>query len=126
MAFTSKDVENIVIEAISRFATGEYNQASEIKVLEWLRRNYTAIEDPNVYYGCTSSAIIAVEHDMHKKGYKIIHDETNLIKHVSLGNSVKYDLPLFNIKKNKVSKLWLHIQLYRMDNGRYELNHYIS
>lgn len=126
MAFTNKDVENIVIEAIGRFATGEHNEINERKVLEWLRRNYTAVEEVKTYYGCQSNALIAVELDINRKGYIIIYPEQPWKQDVSIGETVNYIFPLFNIKKNKYSRLWLNVQLYRMDSGSYELNHYIS
>jgi hypothetical protein len=126
MAFTNRDVEEIVIEAIGRFASGEHNEVSERKVLEWLRRNSTAVEDVKTYYGCQSSALIAAEHDIRRKGYNIMYPDRLWSEHVSHGQSVKYDFPLYNIKKEKESILWVHIQLYRMGNGSYELNHYIS
>ena len=126
MAFTNRDVENIVIEAIGRFATGEHNEINERKVLEWLRRNYTSIEEIKTYYGCQSNALIAVELDINRKGYNIIYPEHAWSEHISIGKTAEYSFPLVNIKKNKKSKLWLHVQLYRMDSGSYELNHYIS
>jgi hypothetical protein len=126
MAFTNRDVENIVIEAIGRFATGEHNEINERKVLEWLRRNYTAVEEVKTYYGCQTNALIAVELDIIHKNYNIVYPDHDWTKHIPIGDTANYEFPLRSIKSGKKSKLQVHIQIYRKDIAKYELNHYIS
>ena len=56
--------------------------------------------------------------------YIIQFPENIWTEHVSYGNTVRYNLPLKVAKTGNPAKKWLHISLYRMDSGRYELTHY--
>jgi hypothetical protein len=47
-------------------------------------------------------------------------------EHVQYGSTVQYHLPLTVTKTGNPAKRWLHISLYRMDSGRYELTHYMG
>ena len=45
---------------------------------------------------------------------------------VNYGTSVNYHLPLIVLKTGNLAKKMLHISLYRMDSGSYELTYYRS
>jgi ureidoglycolate hydrolase len=58
------------------------------------------------------------------KGYEVIEPENFWVEHINYGTTGKYHLELR--KDGKVQKKMLHISLYRMDNGKYELTQYIN
>jgi len=45
---------------------------------------------------------------------------------VPYGKTIKESIELLDRKTAKISKKYLHVQIYRMDNGTYELNCYIN
>ncbi len=47
-------------------------------------------------------------------------------EHVAYETTVKYHIPLIVKKTGNPAKKWLHISLYRMGSGTYELVHYKS
>lgn len=57
--------------------------------------------------------------------YAIQFPDNIWTEHVSYGTTVKYDLPLIVTKTGNPARKWLHISLYRMDSGRYELTFYL-
>jgi hypothetical protein len=46
-------------------------------------------------------------------------------EHVSYGTTVKYAIPMLTSKGNPARK-YMHISLYRMDSGRYELTTWLQ
>ena len=58
--------------------------------------------------------------------YTINLPENIWTQHVSYGTTVHYHIPLTVTKTGNPAKKWLHITLYRMDSGNYELTYYKS
>lgn len=59
------------------------------------------------------------------RGYLPQYPESIWTEHVSYGTSVKYCIPLLTSQGNPARK-HLHISLYRMDSGRYELTTWLQ
>jgi hypothetical protein len=78
-----------------------------------------------VYHATQSAAIIEAEKETLHRGYFIDFPDRLWCEHVNYGSTVKYSFPLIR-KDGRNTKKWVHIQLYRMDKGQYELNSYIS
>ena len=79
-----------------------------------------------VYFSTQAAALMAAEDETRKRGYDIVCADHLWTEHVNYGSTVKYDFPLIVAKTGNEAKKWLHIQLYRMGKGQYELNFYIS
>jgi hypothetical protein len=79
-----------------------------------------------VYFSTQAAALMATEDSVRKSGYDINYSDNLWTEHVGYGETVKYNFPLTVIKTGGEAKKWVHIQLYRMGNGGYELNFYIS
>ena len=81
----------------------------------------------DTYFKTQSEALNHV-FDMVKTGgkYTIEFPENIWTEHVNYGTSVHYHLPLIVSKTGNPAKKWLHITLYRMDSGNYELTYYQS
>jgi hypothetical protein len=58
--------------------------------------------------------------------YQIKFPDNIWTEHVAYGRSVNYHLPLIVTATGNPAKKWLHISLYRMDSGNYELTYYKS
>ena len=84
-------------------------------------RNYQS----TTYFDTQSSALTYVEEEMQKSQIQIQYPENIWTEHVSYGTTVTYHFQLKN-KSGNFMKKWLHISLYRMDNGKYELTYYKS
>lgn len=56
--------------------------------------------------------------------YHIQFPEYLWTEHVPYGGSMSYHLPLIVTATGNPAKKWLHITLYRMDSGNYELTYY--
>lgn len=78
----------------------------------------------DTYYNLQGEAIDQAFTEARKRGYEVIQPERIWIEAVNYGDTVKYHLGL--IKDGKVQRKMLHISLYRMDNGKYELTSYIN
>jgi hypothetical protein len=76
------------------------------------------------YFETQSSALQYVE-DQLKSKFLIAYPDRIWSEHVNYGTSVSYHLPL-NTLEGKPTRRFVHITLYRMDSGRYELNYYKS
>ena len=79
-----------------------------------------------VYHATQAAALIEAEHYAKAKGYTVNYEDRIWTEHVQYGHTVKYSFPLTLDKTQNMAKFWLHIQLYRMGNGGYELNCYLS
>lgn len=77
-----------------------------------------------VYHTAQASALIEAEKEARQRGYNITYADYLWCEHVAYGHTVKYDFPLTRIDGRNTKK-WIHIQLYRMDKGTYELNCFI-
>lgn len=79
-----------------------------------------------VYHATQAAALMEAEQYAKKKGYSVIYEDRLWTEHVGYGHTVKYSFPLTVDRTGNEAKFWLHIQLYRMGNGGYELNCYLS
>jgi hypothetical protein len=79
-----------------------------------------------VYFSTQAAALMHAEEETRKAGYNIMYADRLWTEHVDYGKTVKYDFPLTVIKTGNEAKKWIHIQLYRMGGGQYELNFYLS
>jgi hypothetical protein len=82
-----------------------------------------------IYYNTQSSALSELEKEVNVLGYDILYPDYFWTEHVQYGKTVKYTLAILYNKGRWVGKLankCLHVQIYRMDNGKYELNFYIN
>ena len=80
----------------------------------------------NTYFSTQAAALMHAEEETRKAGYDIIYADRLWTEHVGYGTSVKYDFPLTLRRTGNEAKKWIHIQLYRMGNGGYELNFYLA
>ncbi len=80
----------------------------------------------DTYFGTQAAALIYAEQETRDRGYNIQYADYLWTEHVNYGTSVKYQFPLYNFKRNCRSRKWVHINLYRMDSGNYELTYYIN
>lgn len=76
-----------------------------------------------VYYKHPSEAFEAALNDAKHKGYTIRNDE--FLKDVP-GKNETHRVSCFLYKNGKQQSKMLHIQIYNMGNGTYELNHYVN
>jgi hypothetical protein len=79
----------------------------------------------DTYFNTQSEALNHVFASIPSK-YQIQFPENIWTEHVSYGTTVRYSLPLIVSKTGNPAKKWLHISLYRMDSGKYELTYYKS
>lgn len=82
----------------------------------------------DTYFDTLSQALDKVLEKTTKDGYEIVDQEREFflfgIGGIKYGETKRASFEL--IKNDKPSKKKLHIQIYRMESGRYELNQYIS
>jgi hypothetical protein len=79
---------------------------------------------PQIYHKTLSETLDTIRELVIHKGYDEIEFGINDIQHVAYGETVRIRKPLYiNGVENKK---WLNAQIYRMDNGTYELNVYIN
>lgn len=82
-----------------------------------------------VYHNTQASALNELENQVLKQGYRINYPDCLWTEHVNYGHTVDYHLDLICNKGrwiNKEANKKLHVQIYRMDSGKYELNFYIN
>lgn len=77
------------------------------------------------YFETQAAAIRSVEESIETRKYQLQPTDCLRFEHVNYGGTVHYNIPLQRTD-NKNTKRWVHIQMYRMDSGRYELNYYLS
>lgn len=81
-----------------------------------------------IYFDSLSQALDKVSDYTKEKGYEIDDQEREFFLYgtggIKYGETKKKTFDL--IKDEKPAKKKLHVQIYRMDSGRYELNKYIS
>ena len=76
-------------------------------------------------YFDTQKAALEYAYSKVPKEYMVIFPEHIWTEHVNYGTSVKYVLEL-NYFTGKKSRKCLHISLYRMSSGNYELTFYVN
>jgi len=80
-------------------------------------------KSPETYHDSQAAALDAATEYAESKGYEVVTDSFWADK-VDYGKTVKYHLELK--KDGKEQKKMLHISLYRMESGKYELTAYIN
>jgi hypothetical protein len=84
------------------------------------------MENLETYFATQAAALMAVEDETRRRGYDIVYADRLWAEHVAYGSTVKYSFPLTVVKTGNEAKKWVHIQIYRMGSGKYELNFYIA
>jgi hypothetical protein len=81
----------------------------------------------DIYYTTQASALQAVNDEFeNNRPYEIQYPDNLWAEHVAYGTTVYYHFPLKVKKTGNLAKKWLHVTLYRMDSGNYELTYYLS
>lgn len=78
----------------------------------------------DTYFNLQSEAINTAFQYAKSKGFEVIEPGPMWREHIDYGKTWTYHMELR--KGDKLQKKMLHISIYRMDNGRYELNQYIN
>jgi hypothetical protein len=103
-------------------------QAVEAKAAIFKEENITEAKYP-VLHDTLHSAVQTALAYTKKDGYTISDEEefnkiTTAYKNLGIGKTDEFHLELY--KNGKPQSKMLHIQVYRMDTGRYELNFYVA
>jgi hypothetical protein len=75
------------------------------------------------YFATQQAALHHADQIATAKGWIPQYPDNIWTEHVSYGTTVKYHIPMLTQRGNPARK-WMHIVLYRMDSGRYELTVY--
>jgi hypothetical protein len=79
----------------------------------------------STYFSTQNQALESVYESIEKENhYEIIFPDRIWTEHVAYGNTIFYNLELKVKRTGNPAKKHLHISLYRMDSGNYELNFY--
>lgn len=78
----------------------------------------------DTYFQTQAGALNAVETLANDLGYEIKYPENIWSEHVNYTKTVKYSFPLIVKKTGNFARKQLHIALYRMESGSYELTYY--
>ena len=84
---------------------------------------YIMEKEYKIYHNLFSEAIAETVLYAGKKGYQVV-ENMFMWERVPYGETRDFHLDL--TKDGKEQKKCLHVQLYRMESGRYELNMYIN
>lgn len=76
------------------------------------------------YFKTQSEALQYVEDQLSSK-FQIAYPDGLWTEHVNYETTVTYHLPLNNLE-GKLTRRYVHISLYRMPSGNYELTYYKS
>lgn len=77
------------------------------------------------YFSTQNEALEFVKENVDKENwYEIVYPDRIWTEHVAYGQTVFYHLDLMVKKSGNMAKKCLHIILYRMASGNYELNFY--
>ena len=77
------------------------------------------------YFETQNAALHCADTMAKDKGYQPQYPETLWCEHVDYGTTVKYHIPMLT-KGGFPARKYLHISLYRMDSGRYELTTWLQ
>jgi hypothetical protein len=80
--------------------------------------------DYETYHETLSSALDAIRNYSMNRGYDEFEFGMGDVQHVGYGNTERFTKEL--TKNGKPQRKALHVQIYRMDSGNYELNMYIN
>ena len=84
------------------------------------------VHGSKTYFETQSSALNEAFEKAQAKGYTVNEPNRIWTEHVSYGTTVHYHLPLIKTSTGNPARKWLHISLYRMDSGKYELTYYFN
>jgi hypothetical protein len=84
------------------------------------------VHGASTYFETQAAALEFAFTNARDRGYTVIEPENLWAEHVAYGTTVRYSLPLNVAKTGNPARKWMHISLYRMDSGRYELTFYLS
>ena len=84
----------------------------------------TTREESLIYFDTQAEALRSLEAGVHSRRFAIVYPDNLWAEHVAYGTTREYHFDLLNHAGGR-SRKNLHVQLYRMDSGRYELNWYI-
>jgi hypothetical protein len=85
---------------------------------------YTTREESLIYFDTQAEALRCMEESEHSRRFAIVYSDNFWAEHVAYGTTREYHFDLLNHLGGRSSKN-LHVQLYCMDSGQYELNWYI-
>jgi len=78
----------------------------------------------DTYFETQNAALQYADQMAKDKGYTPEYPEHLWAEHVNYDTTVKYHIPLIT-KKGNYARKFLHIVLYRLDSGRYELTTFL-
>lgn len=79
----------------------------------------------STYYATQNQALEAVYAEIEKENhYEIVFPDRIWTEHVAYDHTVSYNLELKVKRTGNAAKKYLHIALYRMPSGNYELTFY--
>jgi len=78
----------------------------------------------DTYFETQQAALHCADQMATKRGYIPQYPDNIWTEHVNYGTTVRYHIPMLT-KKGNLAKKYLHIVLYRMDSGRYELTTFL-
>jgi len=79
----------------------------------------------DTYFETQQAALHYANQMATSKGYTPQYPDYLWTEHVAYGTTVKYLIPMLT-RRGFSAKKYLHISLYRMDSGRYELTTYLN
>ncbi len=86
---------------------------------------YNMVNTHSTYFSTQNQALESVYKSIEDENhYEIIFPDRIWTEHVAYGTQVFYNLELKVKRTGNRAKKYLHIILYRMDSGNYELNFY--
>jgi len=77
------------------------------------------------YFNTQAEALAAMDTGVTLRGYVIVYPDYLWAEHVAYGTTVRYSFDLLT-RRGSLARKRCHVQLYRMDSGRYELNWYLG
>ena len=89
------------------------------------KNKYYMVNTNSTYFSTQNQALESVYKSIEDENhYEIIFPDRIWTEHVAYGTQVFYNLELMVKRTGNRAKKYLHIILYRMDSGNYELNFY--
>ena len=89
------------------------------------KNKYYMVNTNSTYFSTQNQALESVYKSIDDENhYEIIFPDRIWTEHVAYGTQVFYNLELMVKRTGNRAKKYLHIILYRMDSGNYELNFY--
>lgn len=79
-----------------------------------------------MYFKTQSAALEYAEQDAAKRGFNVIYPNSFFGINLYAEQYAKYSFELQYSNQDKTTKKMLHVCLYRMPSGNYELTHYIN